>query len=670
MRATGSEAEARITATELASPPCFVIEHVAPAIDGGRYPLKRILGEACPVEVDILRDGHDVLAGRILFRGPGDADWSHEPLAYDYGRDVWHGAFVPDRLGRWSYTIEAWTDRFATWRHALVTRLEAGRDVGADLCEGAALLREAAAHASGESRATLARVAENLDCADLPAGERAALALLEDLVDLVPRHLPPRDRTRRAGELIVIVDRERARFAAWYEMFPRSLGAVPGQGGTLRDAAARLPAIAGLGFDVVYLPPIHPIGLTNRKGANGAPSAGPDDPGSPWAIGGPAGGHTAVEPALGTLADFDHFVAIASSLGLEVALDYAPHCSPDHPWIREHPDWFTHRPDGSIKCAENPPYTFDDIVPLDFWCADREALWAACRDVFLFWIEHGVRAFRVDNPHTKPFAFWEWVIADVTRAHPDVLFLAEAFTRPKAVRTLAALGFSQSYTYFIWRTTAAELREYVTELTTTELAEILRPAFFPTTPDVLHAYLQTGGRAGFRVRLLLAATLSPLYGIYSGYELCEGTPLHTGSEEFLDSEKFQLRQRDWSAAGNLNDDLAALNAIRRAHPALQRANNVEFLEAEHEHILWYAKRGDAPSATLLIAVNLDPHHAQETMAHVPLELLGLDEATPFDVEDLLSGERYTWRGRRNYVRLDPAIRVGQIFRLRTASSGA
>jgi starch synthase (maltosyl-transferring) len=670
MRATGSEAEARITTAELASPPRFVIEHVVPTIDGGRYPLKRILGEPCPVEVDILRDGHDVLAGRILFRGPADADWRHAPLAYDYGRDVWHGAFVPDHLGRWTYTVEAWTDRFATWRRALATRLEAGRDVAADLREGAALLREAAAYASGESHATLARVAENLDRNDLPAAERAGLALFEDLLDLVPRHLPPRDRTRRGGDLTVIVDRERARFAAWYEMFPRSLGTEPGRSGTFHDAAARLPALAALGFDVVYLPPIHPIGHTHRKGANGAPTAGPDDPGSPWAIGGPAGGHTAIEPALGTLADFDQFVATASALGLEVALDYAPHCSPDHPWIREHPGWFVHRPDGSIKCAENPPYTFDDIVPLDFWCADREALWAACRDVLLFWIAHGVRTFRVDNPHTKPFAFWEWVIADVTRAHPDVLFLAEAFTRPKAVRTLAALGFSQSYTYFIWRTTAAELREYVTELTQTELAEILRPAFFPTTPDVLHAYLQTGGRAGFRVRLLLAATLSPLYGIYSGYELCEATPLHADSEEYSDSEKFQLRRRDWSAPGNLNDDLAALNAIRRTHPALQRATNVEFPEAEHAHILWYAKRGDTPAATLLIAVNLDPHHAQETMVHVPLELLGLDETTPFDVEDLLSGERYTWRGRRNYVRLDPATRVGQILRLCATSDAA
>jgi starch synthase (maltosyl-transferring) len=469
---------------------------------------------------------------------------------------------------------------------------------------------------------------------------------------------------------VVIVDRERARFAAWYEMFPRSHGPVPGRPGSLRDAAARLPALAQLGFDVVYLPPIHPIGHTHRKGPDNASAAGPDDVGSPWAIGNAEGGHTAVDPGLGTLADFDHFVGVAAAHGLEIALDFAPHCSPDHPWIHEHPDWFVHRPDGSIKCAENPPYTFDDIVPLDFWCADRQSLWAACRDVVLFWIARGIRTFRVDNPHTKPFAFWEWLIADVARPHPDVLFLAEAFTRPKAVRALAALGFSQSYTYFIWRTTAAELREYFTELTRTELTEIMRGILFPTTPDVLHAYLQNGGRAAFRVRLLLAATLLPLYGIYSGYELCEATPLHAGSEEYLASEKFQIRQRDWSTPGNLNDDLKTLNELRRGHRALQIADNLVFHEVENDVMLCYSKRGPDPLTSLLIAVNLDPHQAQEAMIHAPLDLLGLDETAPFEVEDLLSGEHYTWRGRRNFVRLDPADRVGQIFRLRSASPPA
>ncbi|MCC6766846.1 MAG: alpha-1,4-glucan--maltose-1-phosphate maltosyltransferase [Deltaproteobacteria bacterium] len=662
MRATGSEEAAVGSDVE---PPRFVIEHVAPTADAGRHPIKRILGEPCPVTVDILRDGHDVLAGRIAFRGPGDTAWRYASLAYDYDSDRWHGSFLPDRLGRWTYTIEAWTDRFATWRRALAARLDAGRPLEADLREGAALLREAAPHAPA---AALARAAAALGRVDVPSAERALTVLRDDtLAELVARHLPAPDRTRHAVDLVVIVDRERARFAAWYELFPRSCSPLPGRHGTLRDAAERLPALAALGFDVAYLPPIHPIGRTHRKGPNGAPTAGPDDPGSPWAIGGDAGGHTAIEPALGTLADFDHLVAVAARHGLEIALDFAPHCSPDHPWIREHPDWFVRRADGSIRCAENPPYTFEDIVPVDFWCADRAALWAAWRDVVLFWIEHGVRTFRVDNPHTKPFAFWEWLIADVTRAHPDVLFLAEAFTRPKAVRALAALGFSQSYTYFIWRTTAAELRAYLTELTQGELAEILRPALFPTTPDVLHAYLQTGGRAAFRVRLLLAATLSPLYGIYSGYELCEATPLHAGGEEYLDSEKFQLRRRDYDAAGNLNDDVRALNDLRRRHRALQLANNLAFHDAGAEHLLWYSKRGDAPEETLLVVVNLDPHHVRESMVEVPLEMLGLGEDASFEVEECLSGERFAWRGRRNYVRLDPADRVGQIFRLRAPS---
>ena len=642
--------------------PRLWIEHMTPAIDGGRYPAKRIVGDPCEVGADILRDGHDQLAGRIAFRGPGDHVWSYAPLVYDYARDRWSGVFVPTRIGRWTYSVEAWTDRFATWRHAVATRLAAGRDVAADLTAGAALFEEAAAHAAGPDRGTLTRVAASVGDSKLDAAERAALALHDDLIALVTTHLPRTDLTRHAADLALIVDRERARFAAWYEMFPRSQGSEPGRAATLADATRRLPALAELGFDVVYLPPIHPIGVTHRKGPNNAPSAGPDDPGSPWAIGSAAGGHTAVEPALGTLADFDRFVQAAGDLGMEVALDYAPHCSPDHPWVHEHPDWFAHHPDGALRCAENPPYTFEDIVPFDFWCADREALWAALRDVFLFWIGHGIRTFRVDNPHTKPFAFWEWAIDSVKARHPDVLFLAESFTRPKPMRTLAALGFSQSYTYFIWRTTAAELRDYLTELAQGELADIMRGALFPTTPDVLHAYLQTGGRAAFRVRLLLAATLSPLYGIYSGYELCEAAALHPDSEEYLDSEKFQIRVRDWNAPGNLNADVALLNRLRRTHAAFQRADNLSFCESENAAILCYAKQGATPEDTLLIAVNLDPHKAEETMVHVPLARWQRDATTPFAVEDLLSGERYTWCGARTYVRLDPSERVAHVFR--------
>jgi starch synthase (maltosyl-transferring) len=650
--------------------PRLLIEHVTPAIDGGRYPVKRIVGDSCVVEADILRDGHDQLAGRIAFRGPGDQIWSYAPLVYDYDSDRWSGTFVPTRIGRWTYSVEAWTDRFATWRHALLVRRQAGKDVATDLAAGAALFEEAAAQAVGSDRATLVRVAASVGDPRLDPTERAGLALHDDLVELVSAHLPRLDLTRHAADLPVIVDRERARFAAWYEMFPRSQGTEPGRAVTLAEAARRLPAIAALGFDVVYLPPIHPIGVTHRKGPNNASVAGPDDPGSPWAIGSAAGGHTAVEPALGTLADFDRFVHAATDVGMEVALDYAPHCSPDHPWVREHPNWFLHHPDGSLRCAENPPYTFEDIVPFDFWCADREALWTALRDVLFFWIARGVRSFRVDNPHTKPFAFWEWAIDSVKAAHPDVLFLAESFTRPKPMRALAALGFSQSYTYFIWRTTAAELRDYFTELTRGELADIMRGALFPTTPDVLHSYLQSGGRAAFRVRLVLAATLSPLYGVYSGYELCEADALHADGEEYRDSEKFQIRVRDWNAPGNLNADLALLNRLRRMHPALQRADNLRFSESENAAILWYARHGLTPEETLLVAVTLDPHQAQETMVHVPVALWRRDETTPFAVEDVLSGERYTWCGARNYVRLDPSERVAQIFRLLPPGSPA
>jgi len=644
-------------------PPRLWIEHVAPAIDEGRYPIKRIVGDTVAIEADILRDGHDRLAGRLVFRGPGDAAWSTAPLAYSYERDRWSGSFVPTRIGRWRYTVEGWTDRFATWRHALETRRAAGRDVARDLLEGAALLREAASQAPAPIGDRLERAAQTLGDEREAVDRRVAVGLEAEVAALAAAHLPALDLTRHRPDRIVIVDRERARFAAWYELFPRSQSGVPGRHGTLADAARRLPEIAALGFDVVYLPPIHPIGRTHRKGPNNAPAAAADDPGSPWAIGNENGGHTAVDPALGTLDDFDAFVRAAAAHDLEVALDFAPHCAPDHPWIREHPDWFARRPDGSLRSAENPPYTFEDIVPLDFWCSDWRALWDACRDVVLFWIRHGVRAFRVDNPHTKPFAFWEWLITTVTAAHPDVLFLAEAFTRPKAVRALAALGFSQSYTYFIWRTSAAELRSYFTELTRSELAEILRGALFPSTPDVLHGYLQTGGRAAFRVRLLLAATLSPLYGIYSGYELCEAAALHPGSEEYLDSEKFQLRHRDWHAPGNLGDDLTTLNRLRRAHRPLQRFDNLAFHASDNDAILCYSKAGAEPDTSLLFAVNLDPHRAQETTIDVPLELFGLDDATPFTVEDLLTGTRYQWRGRRSYVRLDPAAQVGQMFRV-------
>jgi starch synthase (maltosyl-transferring) len=464
------------------------------------------------------------------------------------------------------------------------------------------------------------------------------------------------------------VDRERAGFAAWYEMFPRSATDDPARHGTFRDAEKALPRIAELGFDVVYLPPIHPIGMTFRKGPNNTLVAGPDDPGSPWAIGSEDGGHDAIEPRLGTVEDFEHFVATAEELGLEVALDFALQCSPDHPWVKEHPEWFFIRPDGTIKYAENPPKKYQDIYPINFWCEDREGLWDACKEVLEVWIERGVRTFRVDNPHTKPFAFWEWVIGEIQRDRPDIVFLAEAFTRPKKMKRLAKLGFTQSYTYFTWKNTSYEMTEYFTELTQTEMVEYYRGNFFANTPDILHEYLQLGGPPAFRIRLVLAATVLPIYGIYSGYELFENVPVREKSEEYLDSEKYQIRVRDWDAKPNLNDEIRLINRIRREHPSLQLYDNLRFHLSENPEILFYSKldpNGTGPGARddLLICVNTDPKRPHHTMVNVPLDLLDIPEHRPYQVEDLLTGAKYTWQGSRNYVRLDPAVQVAHVFRV-------
>jgi starch synthase (maltosyl-transferring) len=444
-------------------------------------------------------------------------------------------------------------------------------------------------------------------------------------------------------------------------MFPRSTGPDERTHGTFDTAAGALDRIAGLGFDVVYLPPIHPVGLGNRKGKNNTLTPGPDDPGSPWAIGGPAGGHTAVAPELGTIKDFDRFVRRANELGLEIALDYALQCSPDHPWLKEHPDWFFVRPDGTLKYAENPPKKYQDIYPINFWTDDREALWNACRDIFLYWIEHGVKTFRVDNPHTKPMAFWEWVIPDVQRRHPETIFFSEAFTRPKRMKHLAKLGFTQSYTYFTWRNTAEELREYLTELTRTPMKEYFRGNLFTNTPDILNEYLVHGGRHAFRIRLLLAATLSPLYGIYSGFELSENVPVKPGSEEYMNSEKYELRPRDFAAPGNLDNDIRRLNSVRRASRALQLYDNLTFGESENPNVLFYAKT--SVEDDLLIAITTNPHVPQETIVTVPLGAVGIGQDQHYVVEDLLTGARYTWHGARNYVRLDPANEPGHVLRI-------
>jgi starch synthase (maltosyl-transferring) len=647
----------------LSEPPRVVIEHVTPIVDGGRYPAKRPLGSQVDIGANVFRDGHDLLAARIVYLPPGEPEWRAAPLTYEFNPDRWFGSFEVERLGRWNFGVEAWPDHFGTWRSEFQKRLKAGQDIRPELVVGALLLERYAQLLRGDIARRVRKLTKIMtdDLASLD--ERIAAALAEELAAEVYGPLEANELTR-SPLYELLVDRAEASFAAWYELFPRSQGTQPGVHGTFADAARRLPEIAALGFDVIYLPPIHPIGETHRKGRNNAPSAQPGDVGSPWGIGSKDGGHMAVHPELGTLQDFGNFVRSARELGLEIALDYALQCSPDHPWVKEHPDWFFIRPDGSIRYAENPPKKYEDIYPINFWCKDRERLWNACRDVLLFWAERGVRTFRVDNPHTKPFSFWEWVLREVQVRYPDTVFLSESFTRPNRMKALAKLGFNQSYTYFTWKNTAPELRDYFNELAHTDMVEYYRPNCFANTPDILHEYLQHGGRAGFRIRLLLAATLAPVYGIYSGFELLEGEAVHPGSEEYKDSEKYEIRVRDWNAPGNIKQDIARLNRIRTENRALQTLPNLEFVGSDYDGILAY--RRFAPGNELLVIVNLDPHASHETMVDVPIDRLGFGPAEAYEVNDLLTGARYTWRGRRNYVKLDPTERVGHVFRISRA----
>ncbi|MBC7791908.1 MAG: alpha-1,4-glucan--maltose-1-phosphate maltosyltransferase [Anaerolineae bacterium] len=646
--------------------PHLAIECVTPELDASRYPVKRVLGESFLVSADIFKDGHDLISARISYRGPEDSQWRYAPLTFDYNSDRWHGGFPLDRIGRWTYTVEAWTDTLRTWRSEVEKKVGAGQDVSSELLEGAIHLEAASRRAKfGEARTTLKSAAAHLRNTEVHYGLRAAEGLSPSLIALAEEFFRQSDLTAYHRELVVQVDREQARFAAWYEMFPRSCG-LEGCHGTFAEAAEALPRLAELGFDVIYLPPIHPIGTTNRKGRNNTLNASADDPGSPWAIGSEFGGHDAVDPRLGTIDDFDNFVVRAAGLGMEIALDYALQCSPDHPWLRQHPDWFFVRPDGSLKYAENPPKKYQDIYPLNFWCKDRKNLWAACRDVLLFWIGHGVHTFRVDNPHTKPFAFWEWMIADVQRSHPEAIFLAEAFTRPKRMKHLAKLGFTQSYTHFTWKNTTWELRTFMEEYASPSVLEYYRGNLFANTPDILHEYLVRGGRNAFRVRLLLAGTLSPIYGIYSGFELCENVPVREGSEEYLDSEKYQLKARSCDADGNINADIAALNRVRRENRALQLYDNLAFGGSDNDQILVYAKH--SPGNDLIIVVNVDPNRVQESTVHVPISALGIGHEEYYIVQDLLTGARYTWRGSSNYVRLDPASQPGHLFRVENSIS--
>jgi starch synthase (maltosyl-transferring) len=644
-----------------------VIAEVRPTVDGGRYPAKGALGEAVAVEADIFADGHDELLCEVRFRHEEDSRWQTaglEPL----GNDRWRGEFEVTRAGRYRFAIRATIDRFDSWRRALQARAGAGQPLDVELLVGAELVRQAAARAAVPDRRRLAALADALDAAAAAGpAEGLELAGSAELGALMARHRDPRPAATSKAYPIE-VERARARYSSWYELFPRSTSPDPDRPGTLADVEARLPYVARLGFDVLYLPPIHPIGVTARKGRNGVSEAGPDDPGSPWAIGNAAGGHTAIDPDLGTLADFDRLVAAAAGQGIEVALDLTFQCSPDHPWVDEHPDWFRRLPDGNIRPAENPPKSYEDVYPLDFETPDWCRLWEALHGVVEFWIGHGVRMFRVDNPHTKPLRFWEWLLATVRADHPEVIMLAEAFTRPRIMEHLAKVGFSQSYTYFTWRNSARELEEYLTELTRTPVADYFRPNFWPNTPDILHEFLQSGGRPAFMARLILAATLGASYGIYGpAFELLEHESCQPGSEEYLDSEKYEVRHWDLDRPDSLADLLSRVNAIRHAHPALHQDRSLRFHGVDNDQLLVYSKTaGSTPGGagfddTVLVAVNVDPRAAQGGTIALDLAALRLERAESFVVHDLLTGARYDWSGPHNYIRLDPEVVPAHIF---------
>ena len=643
-----------------------VIDAVSPVVDGGRFLAKRIAGERVCIEAHCFTDGHDQLRVMLAWRS-STATESYEVEMQPRGNDVWTGEFTPPAAGRYRCTVTAWVDHFESWRKELERREELG-DIRVALQVGSALIAATAVRAGGADAEALRRWAELLlerarpdSTAD--AASLKSLALDAERARLMQRHAD-RDLAD-SSSLELFADRKRAGFSSWYELFPRSAASQPARHGNFKDVEARLPYIAGMGFDVVYFPPIQPIGRVNRKGANNALKAKPGDVGSPWAIGSTEGGHKDILPQLGTLEDFRHLAATARGLGLEVALDVAFQCAPDHPYVRAHPQWFKHRPDGSVQYAENPPKKYQDIYPFDFETDDWRALWAELKSIVDFWIEQGIRIFRVDNPHTKPFPFWEWLIGEVRRENPDVLFLAEAFTRPKVMYRLAKLGFTQSYTYFTWRNSKRELTEYFTELNASPARQYFRPNVWPNTPDILHEVLQSGVRATYAARLVLAATLSANYGIYGPtFELMESTPREPNSEEYLDSEKYQLRHWSLDRGDSLRSLIARVNSIRRDNAALQSDASLRFCALDNDQLIAYLKRDESTDNVIIVVVNLDPHHVQSGWIELDLALLGLDDSTPYQVHDLLSDQRHQWRGRRNYVMLDPGRLPAHVLRLR------
>jgi starch synthase (maltosyl-transferring) len=640
-----------------------VIESLSPQIDCGKYPIKRVVGEKVVVEANVFADGHDQVACQLLYGLVNDATMQSCPMLF-IGNDRWRAEFPVLHSGKYEYTVEGWIDRFKTWRGDLIKRIDAGQDVHVDFLIGAAIIEDAASRATAKDADFCSRFARRLrEKKDTESKKNAALDT--ELLNIVERYPDRHLVTQHKQRLGVVVDREKARFSTWYEVFPRSCSPEPGRHGTLRDLEARLPYIASMGFDVVYLPPIHPIGQTFRKGKNNSVSAQPDDVGSPWAIGSDEGGHTSIHPQLGTLDDFKRFISGANENGLEVALDIAFQCTPDHPYVKEHREWFRARPDGTIQYAENPPKLYQDIFPLDFESADWRALWSELRDVVLFWMKQGVRIFRVDNPHTKPFLFWEWFIEEIKDKDPGVLFLAEAFTRPKVMYQLAKIGFSQSYTYFTWRNTKEELTDYFNELTHTEVREYFRPNLWPNTPDILPEFLQVGGRPAFMIRLILAATLGASYGIYGpAFELCENAPFQPGSEEYLNSEKYELKHRDLGASWSLKDFIARINRIRKQNPALQSDRTLRFHSTDNPSLICFSKATEDLSNIIVVIVNLDSLRPQTGWITLDLNSLGLGADHAFQVHDLLGDGRYLWQGARNYVELFPESLPAHILHVR------
>jgi len=629
-------------------PQRVVIRGVTPELEYGRFPAKRVIGGTVSVEADIFADGHDSIAAVVRYRYENDEAWSEVSMEA-LGNDRWQAEFPVENLGQYLYTISAWIDPFQTWYKDFLKRVAADQDVTVDLQIGVALIKAAAERASGDDAHKLQLAAENLQPEHVD----------EDLAELVMMY-PDRTQAAHYKELRVVVDPVRAQFSTWYEMFPRSYG-------TFKDCEAVLPEIAEMGFDILYFPPIHPIGESFRKGRNNSIKAEPGEPGSPWAIGSKLGGHKAIHPELGTLEEFQHLVKKAKEIGIDIALDIAYQCSPDHPYVKEHPEWFRHRPDGTIQYAENPPKKYQDIYPFDFETTYWRSLWEELKSVVEFWIKQGVSVFRVDNPHTKAFDFWEWMIRELKKKYPELIFLAEAFTRPNIMYRLAKLGFTQSYTYFTWRNTKEELEEYLTELTQTEVREFFRPNFWPNTPDILHEYLQLGGRPAFMARLVLAATLGSNYGIYGpAYELCENVPRELNSEEYLNSEKYEIKNRDLHDPKSLRPLITRVNAIRKENAALHSNEGLQFHEIDNDNLIAYSKQTPDQKNVIITIVNLDPVWKQSGFLELPLKELGIDVRHPYRLVDLLTGTKFSWQGERNYVELRPSDVPAHILRKENA----